>query len=147
MGGEPNQGMWRGIRPTDPAENIPVDIKVHTVDTPVKDSWVMQDSIWTSLNDPVAGNITLNSDQLAAGWYDFMLTMTCTVNHNHFVLEHRNAANTDPIHRIYFMLCAWRTIVHYLNNWYIEENERLYVRQSSGLTGRLMGALWWVKRA
>jgi len=35
MGGEPNQAFWRGIRPTDPAENIPVDVKAHTVDTPI----------------------------------------------------------------------------------------------------------------
>jgi len=35
MGGEPNQAYWRGIRPTDPAENIPVDIKVCSVTLPV----------------------------------------------------------------------------------------------------------------
>ena len=35
MGGEPNQAFWRGIRPTDPAENIPVDIKVCSVTLPV----------------------------------------------------------------------------------------------------------------
>lgn len=32
---ERNQTLWRGIRPTDPAENIPVDIKVHSVNTPI----------------------------------------------------------------------------------------------------------------
>ena len=36
MGGEPNQLYWRGIRPTDPAENIPVDIKVITANVPVQ---------------------------------------------------------------------------------------------------------------
>ena len=35
MGGEPNQAFWRGIRPTDPAENIPVDIKVCGITLPV----------------------------------------------------------------------------------------------------------------
>lgn len=30
MAGEPNQVKWIGIRPTDPAVNIPVDIKVFT---------------------------------------------------------------------------------------------------------------------
>jgi len=32
---EPNQAYWRGIRPTDPPENIPVDIKVCGITLPV----------------------------------------------------------------------------------------------------------------
>ena len=36
MAGEKNQMYWRGIRPTDPAENIPVDIKVITANVPVQ---------------------------------------------------------------------------------------------------------------
>lgn len=35
MGGEPNQVFWRGIRPTDPPENIPVDIKATFGNIPV----------------------------------------------------------------------------------------------------------------
>ena len=35
MGGEPNQAQWRGIRPTDPAENIPVDVKAFTGNVPI----------------------------------------------------------------------------------------------------------------
>ncbi len=35
MAGEKNEMFWRGIRPTDPAENIPVDIKACSVTLPV----------------------------------------------------------------------------------------------------------------
>jgi len=35
MAGEPNQAKWVGIRPTDPAENIPVEVKAVTGNTPI----------------------------------------------------------------------------------------------------------------
>lgn len=57
MAGESNQVNWRGIRPTDPEENIPVKLMhVNAIVTEtVKDT------------NTVAGNVTLNTSAVPSG--------------------------------------------------------------------------------
>ena len=147
MGGEPNQGMWRGIRPTDPAENIPVDIKVHTVDTPVIESLVSQNSVRIYIQSPVSSSIYGDSGQLTAGWYDFNVSLGCDVSHRDFVLQHRNAANDDNLHRWCFMLFGFMQHEIKIRNWYLATNERMRIEQFFDITGRVEGCVWWNKRS
>lgn len=138
--GEKNQMRWWGIRPTDPPENIPVEIKSSV-------GWEAQGSVNASLSNPGDGTIVLDTGALAVGYYDLFVIMTVDTTHRWFALQVRNAANTATLHTIYNHVAA-STPAHYtLKNIKLAANERFRLLQGNAISGKLEASFWWTRHS
>lgn len=159
---ENNQQKWRGIRPVNPPENIPVDIKAHTVNTPIipatppqnipveiKSSvgWEAQGSDSASLNNPGDGTIVLDTGALAVGYYDVFVTISVDTTHRWFAFQVRNAANNATLHTIYIHVAASTPAPFTIKNIKLVANERFRVLQGNAITGKLEAGLWWTRHS
>lgn len=159
MAGEPNQTKWRGIRPTNPEENIPVKqgtaADLNATVTPdgsavftVVETHLDQGSDSSTHSDPVANALLETTGQLVAGVYDFTFSYAIDVPHFYIKISHRNAADNDDLHRWFVCLTAFTFIQFYVNNWEIATNERMSVYMGGqNMTGAVAVTISWVKRS
>lgn len=64
MAGEPNQAKWVGVRPTDPAVNIPVEVKAVTGNTPIIPA--TPEKIFTTFEPPEGATYASGQDIVVA---------------------------------------------------------------------------------
>lgn len=158
MAGEANQMNWRGIRPTNPEEDIPVkqataaNLKseivpasgaVFAVHNTNDDNGVQ----YVAENNPAGGAILVDTGQLLAGVYDFQVSMASTVNHFYYSFEHRNAANNGTLGAWYMCIIAYNSIWLPVYNLSIATDERLRVRLINSLTGSQGTTISWARRS
>lgn len=111
------------------------------------DSWLAQGSVFQVVVNPLINAILVDTSQLTAGWYDMRVIATGTAAYPSLVIQHRNAANSASVHA--FLIASGSPVAAYQNiiNWKVEDNERVRLLFTTGLTGTFGGGVHWVKRS
>ena len=144
---EANQVLWRGIRPTNPEEDIPVKQSDSSLlKTTVNDSWLEQGWVTEGISTtPAANEILADTGSLSAGNYDFNVHYSTTVD-TFFEIQHRNAANTATLGYRHCRLIINNSYDAFLPNFKIASNERLRIIQGCAETDYVVADIYYTRR-
>ena len=144
---EKNQVLWRGIRPTNPEEDIPVKQSDSSLlKATVNDSWLAQGWVTEGISTtPAANEILADTGSLSAGNYDFNVHYSTTVD-TFFEIQHRNAANTATLGYRHCRLIINNSYDAFLPNFKIASNERLRIIQGSAETDYVVADIYYTRR-
>lgn len=112
----------------------------------VINSYIARDTVFDHSVDPAGAAVLSDTGELTVGIYDFLVLCSTSVNHAGFELFHMNSANTVVRERWTFMTCAYIPVILHINNWYMDEDQRIKLSMYTGITGSVFSSIAWVRR-